>query len=51
MLSEKEKQYITHIAYLIKDGKSIPVTPINRIEGRSLSDLFETGKIYRSILN
>lgn len=51
MLSYSEKQYLTHIANLIKDNKPVPEYHVTRVIGRSMRDLDEARLIYGSIFN
>ena len=51
VISENEKRYIKNIAIMIREGKTIPSYPLKRIVGRSLGDLTEAQRIYRSVLN
>lgn len=51
MLSNVEKQYIAHIANLIKDNKPVPEYPITHVIGRSIKDLEDARLIYGSIFN
>ena len=49
-MTNSEKVYITSIANKIKNNEPTPHYPVIIVKGKSIYDLYQAARIYRSIL-